>query len=316
MAAIQNQIYLESSEPTEDSRFKSHAHVSQPKSFRIDPELVTLLLPPDPAKVSIVGLGDAERPKYLWGQYNRFFPVKIAMRAAANLISQHESEWISLDELQEKSAEAARLVGKQVEKMDRQYGRKRGTIISAALPVGRNADKAKLRFKNQFVGYIMSKVEHDSMIQRVYGAAPALKFLEIKKSEKNSVQAGITDFGLKFACCSNPIIDQQDFSTALSSEEVEFLLGHIASEIPEEARLIQVILEGVRKGIATPLELNESIQAYRAWKGKEAAMMRAGLVGRIGELGLLERRKDGVKVTYLLTDLGEKYVQRLSAVEA
>lgn len=322
IAAIQNQVYIESSEPTEaapgHSASKGYPASQASKSLRIAPELAILLLPPDVSKVRIASPGDAEAPGYLWGQYNRFLPVKIAVRVAANLISQHGSDSVSLSELQEKSAEIARLVGKQAEKMDRHYGRKRGTIISAGLPVGRDADKAKLRFKNQFVGYMISKVENGNGVNRTHGAAPVLKFLKMSKGGKNSVLVGITDFGLQFASRPNPVIDQGDFSSvALSHEEAEFLLEHIASEVPEEAKLMQLVLEGVKKGLTTPSELNERVQSHCSdWNDNEASLMRAGLISRIGELGLLERRKEGVKVTYLLTDLGEKYLERLGKREA
>jgi len=39
--------------------------------------------------------------------------------------------------------------------------------------------------------------------------------------------------------------------------------------------------------------------------------MRAGVVSRISELGLLDRKKHGVKVTYELTKLGEEYLAKL-----
>jgi hypothetical protein len=315
ITAIQNQIYLESREVVQGSTFPTSS-AAEPKSLRIDPELAILLLPPDIAKVKTVALSEIERPNYLWGQYNRFFPVKIAVRVAANLIGRHESGYVSLGEVQEISAEAARLVGKESEKMDRKYGRKRGTIIAAGLPIGRDADKAKFRFKNQFVGHMISKIENDTTVNRIYGAAPALKFLDMKKGERNSVQLGVTDFGLKFSSLPNPVIDQHDFSTALSGEEAEFLLDHIASHVPEEARLMRLILAAVRDGIATPSELNAQVQAQRSdWNDNEAAMMRAGIVSRIGELRLLERRKQGVKVTYLLTGLGEKYLEKLTRLE-
>ena len=318
IVAIQNQIHYEH-EPVDQSIEAQDSRSGESVSgvrFQIDPELAALVLPPNVAKVKTVSLSNIERPGCLWGQYNRFFPVKIAARVAANLITQQESDYVSLDELQGKSAEIARLYGKTTQKMDRQYGRKRGTIISAGLPIARDAEKAKLRFRNQFVGHAVLKIENEKTVLKIYGAAPTLKFLDMK-NEKKSVLVGITEFGLKFASLLNPVIDQQEYSSALSADEVEFLLEHIATQVPEEAKLIHLILSGVKKGIATPNELNERVKADRSdWEGNEPSMMRAGIVSRIGELGLLERRKDGVKVTYLLTDLGEKYLERLSKLEA
>jgi len=314
IAAIQNQVYIESQETVEtDSEVLKSQEYSAPPSFSfaapMTKKVAIQLLSSDVAQVKTVPLKDFQRPSFLWGQYNRFFPVKIVTRVAANLAREYSAEYVLLGELQEKSAQIARELGKVIERKDKQLGRKRGTIISAGLPIGRDQDKAKSRFKNQFVGYMAGN--------RIEGAAPALKFLDMMKDEKNSVLAGITDFGLRFASLSNPVIDLEDYSAALSAEEVEFLLDHIASEVLGEAKLIRLILTGVREGVATPEELNDRVKTYSSdWKRNEVVMMRSGVVSRMSELGLLERRKDGVKVTYLLTDLGQKYLERLNKLEA
>lgn len=313
IAAIQNQVYIESQEKgvaAEVSRSSRYsATLSSLVAAPVTKTFVSQLLSSDFAKVKTVPLKNFQRPSLLWGQYNRFFPVKIATRVAANLAKEYSSGYAPLEELQEKSAQIARELGKVIEQKDKQLGRKRGTIISAGLPIGRDHNKATSRFKYQFVGYMVGN--------RIEGAAPTLKFLEMVKDEKNSVMAGITDPGLRFASLSNPVIDLKDYSTALSAEEVEFLLDHIASEVLGEAKLIRLILAGVKEGIATPEELNRLVKGYNPdWKRNEVIMMRAGVVSRISELGLLERRKDGVKVTYLLTELGEKYLERLNKLEA
>jgi len=313
IAAMQNQVYIESQESVEAaSEISRSSEYSAPASSSFAAPMtktVIQLLSSDVANVKTVPLKNFQRPSLLWGQYNRFFPVKIVTRVAANLAREYSADYVLLGELQEKSAQIARELGKVIERKDKQLGRKRGTIISAGLPIGREQDKAKSRFKNQFVGYMAGS--------RIEGAAPTLKFLDMMKDEKNSVLAGITDFGLRFASLSNPVIDLEDYSTALSAEEVGFLLDHISSKVQGEAKLIRLILAGVKEGIATPEELNERVKAYSSdWKRNEVVMMRAGVVSRMGELGLLERRKDGVKVTYLLTDLGEKYLERLSKLEA
>ena len=309
IASIQNQVYIETQETVEtDSEVMKSAGSSSfatPMARTVAIQLNSL----DVARVKTVPLKNFQRPSFLWGQYNRFFPVKIVTRVAAKFAREYSSDYVSLGELQEESAQFARELGKVIERKDKQLGRKRGTIISAGLPIGREQDKAKSRFKNQFVGYLAGN--------RIEGAAPTLKFLDMMKDEKNSVLAGITEFGLRFASLSNPVIDLQDYSAALSTEEVEFLLDHIASEVLGEAKLIRLILAGVKEGVATPEELNDRVKAYNPdWKRSEVVMMRAGVVSRISELGLLERRKDGVKVTYLLTDLGKKYLEKLNKLEA
>jgi hypothetical protein len=187
-------------------------------------------------------------------------------------------------------------------------GRKRGSIISAGLPVGREQDKTKSRFKNQFVGF-MSKT-------RIEGAAPALKFLDFKRGERNTVLAGITQFGLKFCTLLNPVIDKEDFSSPFSVEETTFLLDHIANQLPGEAKLVRLVLSSIKKGITTPDDLSHAVKSYdSSWTKNEVIAMRVGAVSRMSELGLLERHKDGVKVTYYLSRLGEQYLGKLTGAK-
>jgi len=313
LAALQNQVYIETDENVDSDSETSTSRdlLNIPKTSATSPSAKTAaaqpLLKPEASGVKTAPVGNVPRPSYLWGQYNRLFPVKIVVRVAANLCGQNGFEFVPLGELQEISAEIAREMGRIILRKDRLLGRKRGTIISAALPIGKDQDKAKTRFKNQFVGYLARS--------RVEGAAPTLKFLNIMRNEKNVVQVGITDLGLRFSSLLNPIIDRDDYSTAFSPEEIEFLLDHFASEVPAEAKLIQLILAGVKRGVATPEELNGLMRSYNAgWNKSEAIAMRSGIVSRVSELGLLERRKDGVKVTYLLSGPGNKYLEKLNGI--
>lgn len=62
----------------------------------------------------------------------------------------------------------------------------------------------------------------------------------------------------------------------------------------------------------TPEGLNERMKEFHLkWNEGEATSMRSGVVSRMSELGLLNRTKDGVKVTYGLTQHGEEFLTRL-----
>ncbi len=311
LTAVQNQVYIENSDISDGGSLENSGPSSvRPKTASVTVSTLAgsdakhLLRMPEGSSVKTVPLGELTRPTYLWGQYNRLFPVKIIMRVAANLSGPDGSGYVPLEELQEESADIAREMGRLILRKDRALGRKRGDIISAALPIGRNEDKTKTRFKNQFVGFLTRN--------RVEGAASVLKFLDITRTDKNRILAGITDLGLKFASLPNPIIDEDDYSTAFSPEEVEFLLNHIASEVPEEAKLVSLVLGGIRKGVATPEQLNDLVRSHNPdWNENQAIAIRSGIVSRMSELGLLGRNKDGVKVTYILNELGENYLERL-----
>lgn len=306
LAAIQNQAYLETVE-VERGSLPTQQTMTSPAS---DPSLTTklagdrLLLPPEATRINVVPISDNPRHDHLSGLSNRLFPVKPIVRVLGNLIAESGSEYVVLDELQEKSAEVARELGRVIQRKDKTLGRKRGTIIAAGLPVGRE-DKAKSRFRYQFVGFISkSKPE---------GAAPTLKFLTIVKGEKNSSRAGLTEFGLKFSALPNPIIDRQDYTTPFSDEEIEFLLEHMATQLPGEAKLMRLVLKSVNDGVDTPDALNPKLAPYQqGWTENEVIAERVGLISRMSELGLLEREKKGVRVTYLLSARGRTYLARLT----
>jgi hypothetical protein len=309
--AVRNQLYLESQEEPQSipEIQKRSVTDSQNPAVSVTSAIQLMQLASaltNPSDVKTIAVSSLQRDQYLWGQYNRILPTKIVTRVMANLAKNNSTDTVLLEDLQEKASEIARNVGRDIERADERIGRKRGEIISAGFPIGKGpgADKAKLRFKNQFVGYLSGG--------KAEGASPTLKFIDFLGNTKNSTRVGITDFGLKFASLSNPVIDRQDYSTPFSSEEVTFLLDHIVSQLPEEAELIQLILSNVKKGIASPEGLNERVRSsHPEWKRSQPSTMRAGVVSRITELGLLDREKDGVKVTYRLTELGEKYLARL-----
>ncbi len=106
---------------------------------------------------------------------------------------------------------------------------------------------------------------------------------------------------------------------------MEFLLNHIATELEGEPKLIRSIIKSVGEGVATPDGLNprikstidrERISRKPRWTDNEIVAERVGLISRMNELGLIEREKDGVKVTYVLSPRGRSYLGKLTEKEA
>lgn len=310
LAAVQNQAYLETIEMDGDS-LGTHQPVAPPfsaTSVTTKTAEARLTLPASSSQIRSVRITNGQRHNYLPGFTNRLFPVKLILRVLSNLVQQSSSEYVPLAELNEESAEVARELGKVIQKKDRTLGRKRGTIISAGLPVGRE-DKAKSRFENQFVGFIGK--------DKLEGAAPTLRFIDIIR-DGNSTLVGITDAGLKFSALTNPILDKHDYAIPFSEEEVEFLLNHISTTLEAERSLMTDILRSVHEGDATPDEMTQKVESWRRrhsdhlWTENQVLAMRVGIISRMNELGLLERHKNGVKVTYRLTPSGTNYLRRLT----
>ena len=316
LAAIQNQLYYEEEPSVATPQIIQTAHTQTPSTDSVMMSLTSnihlLSDRPDFGTVRTVPVSNLPRSDYLWGQYNRFLPVKVVTRIGSNLVKRYSTDRIPLAELYETCARIARELGKDLERKDRQLGRKRGTIIAAGFPIGRDQNKSTLRFSNQFVGYLAKQPQ--PKLDRVEGAAPVLKFIELKRDENNSIIASMTEFGVKFASLTNPVIDLKNYTKALSDEEVKFILEHILSQLPTEAKLVHLVLTAVKEGIATPQRLNERVGKLNPdWKEGEVSTIRSGIVSRTRELGLLTVEKDGVKVTYKLTKSGDEYLNRLDS---
>ncbi len=122
LAALQNQAYLESVQAEGNSVSSAQTPVSSPRGSGdrlfetaieylrdADPASKTaqakMLLPPEIGRVKTVPLTNALlRHKYISGLSNRLFPVKPVVRVLANLLAESGSEYVTLDDLQQKAA--------------------------------------------------------------------------------------------------------------------------------------------------------------------------------------------------------------------
>lgn len=232
----------------------------------------------------------------LWGQYNRIFPLKITVRVLANLLVGKDS--VELGLLQSEAIRAAREIGIILKKKDEEQSRKYGNMLSAALPTGKSVIKAEKRFTNHFVGYL-------TRAGRIEGAPGALKLLNIFEDTSGAYRVGITDAGLKFASLPNPIIDEKRFDTTLGESERDFYVKHVSESLQREAEAMFTVLRGIEEGASSPNELNSRVRAFsRGWSKSMTNTIRAGIVSRLHELGLITRARDGIRVSYALTDSG------------
>ncbi len=83
---------------------------------------------------------------------------------------------------------------------------------------------------------------------------------------------------------------------------MRFFLNHLRDFRIGEHRFLNTMATLVAEGL-TRDEQNEAIsRAYPRWKSV-ASTMRAGGIGRLGDLGLLERTRRGLNVDYRLSPL-------------
>jgi hypothetical protein len=112
---------------------------------------------------------------------------------------------------------------------------------------------------------------------------------------------------LEFSSLSNPVLDQERFETSLGSEEVEFYLQHVRSHLPKELEAMRRLAEAIREGKRTAASLDPVLKGLNtSWSDQTVSTQKAGLLGRMLELGLLEIVWSGPNSSYRCTEKGEK----------
>lgn len=295
--AIQNQLRWEYSDIEEPLRFvTSGLSTSMKKPFsemlRIPPSSVKTVLPP---------VNVEKGP--LWGQYYRFLPLKVVLRVIGNM---GVDSLPSIDEAEKNCSLIATEMGERLRKADREMANEKGKKLSIAFPRKdqRKAEKSQKRFINQYLGYTQSG---KGVLK---GMGPALLFINMIDGK-----VGLTSFGLRFASLENPVIDKADYRYPISSKEADFIIDHLIENVPDEAAHVWWLLHGLKKGLKSREQINTHMrnfyEKYGQWTDKMIETMRAGLVSRLSELGLIEASYFGKNVSYIWTDRGSIAMDKL-----
>ena len=243
----------------------------------------------------------------LWGQYYRFLPVKVGVRVLLNMYTEHFPE---LRDFTEKVTNVALPLRHQLAKLDRMDRRSFGELLSATFPT--NDEKSVSRFVNQYMLHLRTSD------MTLLGMMPELKLINVISDDKGIARIGLTNFGSQFALLQNPAIDL-DKPESLSSDEIDFLLNHIADNLPAEFEHMTIALKAIENGKKTRNELNAALKGYylhyhkgSEWSDTVVNTMRSGLFSRLNELGLVRREKHGKYIRYHITDVGKRYIQSIS----
>jgi len=244
--------------------------------------------------------------KILWGQYYRYLPVKFAVRVLANMSS---SSFPSVTEFIEASISSCLSIRKVLNRIDNRQRNEFGERLSAGFPD--RTEKSIRRFTEHFLISIRKGTfKLDGMLAR-------LKFANVTMTDDREF-IGLTEFGKKFAELHNYVLDDGN-PPALSDEEVQFLLDHISENLPNEADHIRTVLNLIKSENNTRNTLNSSLRSYYekyfnggAWSDAVINTMRAGLLSRLFEMGLIQRKKNGKYLSYNLTTVGEKFIETFS----
>jgi hypothetical protein len=246
--------------------------------------------------------------RWTFGQYNRLLPAKASCRALARLLLS-QPKGVLLEEAAQQIAKEAAILGNFLAHHDQQNDIARYDALSTAFPsTGDSSDKSRLRYANQFVASVNKHGQ-------VSGLLMDLKLINSKR--RKATRLMLTEVGWQFATMPNPVLDglQETPTQKFTEGERDFLLDHIARSVPVEDFAYRVILSTILKGRNTPDTVDAILLEHvpqdtdRSLSKSFLSSQRSGAISRMTDLGLVERVRDGVRVSYVVTGIGEKYVQ-------
>lgn len=271
--------------------------------------------------------GDISVDRWIFGQHNKLLPVKATCRALARLMSAEGQANLAVAKTASEIASEAVKLGDYFRHLDERMGAHRDDAMSFAFPYSDspNGDKSRLRYANQFVA---------SLTKQGTLAGLPIELKLVNRDQSRTPQILLTEAGWLFATMRNPILDDHNHQTSkhqvfsaggvilgqrrkFSDEEIEFLLAHIRSQVPAEAFAFKVVLEAITQGANTPDKLDDALEVYLPKRDEKPftraflTTQRAGVVSRMADLGLIQRIRDGIKVTYTATTKPFEYSTNL-----
>jgi hypothetical protein len=263
-----------------------------------------------------VWTANSEVPLHRWifGQYNRLLPAKVSCRGLANLLPR-TGNGIDIVEASSVITGEIATLGNYLQWLDKKYGLGRDQSLVTAFPTsGTGIEKSLQRYSSQFVGNINKNGQ-------LTGLLTDYKLVNRLGSRGSRIE--LTEVGWKFAQLQNPVLDDGPASPQekLSSEEISLLVIHIAEAVPAEAFAFRMIIKAIKSGAATPesldLYLHEHVAASdsREFRSSFLSSQRSGAVSRMTDLGLVERKREGVRVYYQATDRGIEFVSHTPLTE-
>ena len=249
--------------------------------------------------------------RWLFGQFNKLLPAKASCRALAFLTSS-KSESVPLEEAALIVAKEASILGDFLAQHDKLNGIKRDNALSTAFPTsGKGVEKSQQRYANQFVASINKQ-------DQISGLLFDLKL--INRAGRKKKHLLLTEPGWQFASMPNPILDDQQEHPRqkFSQDEKRFLLDHIAQSVPVEDFAYRSILKAILDGADTPKGIDAALQEQVSegeksnLSGSFLSSQRSSAISRMEDLGLVERVRNGIHISYAITELGKRYLSDAS----
>jgi Arc/MetJ-type ribon-helix-helix transcriptional regulator len=253
--------------------------------------------------------------RWLFGQYNRVFPAKVTLRALSNIAMNEGKETLVLDGVGARIAEIAAIVGGRLRSLDRRFATHRDDAFATAFPdPSLDGQKGRMRYQNHFVGHTVKGEQ---------GGLPVGLKLAVIHVLKNKPHILPTSAGWSFALLPNPILDNPSapIEERLTKMEREFLLAHIRDQVPVELFAYRALLSMLSQGIDSPDAMNSALMSLlsedrKADDSREFVnTQRAGVLGRMTDLGLISHERDGRFVRRQMTEVGRKFLAEVGSSE-
>jgi hypothetical protein len=213
-------------------------------------------------------------------------------------------------------ATEAAVLGDYLSGLDEMRKTGRDDALATAFPTTPDADeKGRKRYANQFTVYQNSRGE-------LSGLMVDLKFANVVVHRKERLIIP-TQAAWEFARLPNMALDAvlDDNVEKFTPSERNLLLEHIVSSVPAEAFAYRAVLAAICDGNNTPDKIDAALKIYvtkdRAEKLSQSflASQRSGAVSRMSDLGLVERQRDGIRVSYAITEKGEAFLMQFAATK-
>lgn len=245
--------------------------------------------------------------RWIFGQYNKLLPIKANCRALARLLANHNSG-VPLKTAYSYIDKEAEVLGNYLSDYDNKHKIKRDEALATAFPSsGLDSDKSRARYLNHFLGNVNGQGVLSGLLWEY-------RLVTLISGDLSRLQ--LTTQGFRFAQLINPVLDQiqDEPNQKFSSEEIGYLLNHIKTFISAENFAFQTLLKAIHQGADTPDTLDESLRfliptdSDRSLSSSFLTSQRSGALSRMTDLSLVERYRKGVRVTYLITELGKDYI--------
>lgn len=243
-------------------------------------------------------------PYWLWG-VNRIAPIKFGVRVLAKALERGRP--VSLKSYIEEAGQLASEFGRWLAGIDDAAGHRRGERLSAGFPLGKlgSEEGSRGRYADLFLACVRKR---DG---RVDGALPALQLITLTDGEGGPA-IGITEAGLRFARLESPLTDTDAPDKALSDGERGFYLSHVRASVPQEMSALSEVIGAVARGAGTVEAVDRCLkQRHSDWTDKAVSSVRVTIIGRLLELQLLTRKREGLTAAYSVTPEGERFLPEL-----